>query len=128
MYDAFEAERKLDQYNLEGGRNYNYLRITCTQSEDHKALPGPREDPAGNKIKFKEIQEYLTDLEFDEEQQDVIWRTLSSILLLGEVEFQQQDDGMAEIKNVDIANQGNIVIYFITFKIVFQIIVTNTFS
>uniref|UniRef100_A0A1B6C2U7 Protein kinase domain-containing protein n=1 Tax=Clastoptera arizonana TaxID=38151 RepID=A0A1B6C2U7_9HEMI len=104
FYDALEAAGKLDKYLLESGRNYNYLRTSGNQ--DSKAPYGPRENPSGNIKMFKKIEESLTALEFDEEQQGVIWRTLAAILLLGDVEFQDQEDGLAGIKNTDIANKA----------------------
>lgn len=42
---------------------------------------------------------------------DFIWKTLSAILLLGEVKFTDDNNGEAEIQNVEIANIGIFFFY-----------------
>lgn len=102
-----DAERRLGEYNLEGGRSYRYLGTTGSDN-DHKAPPGPREQPNKNAKKFKEFDKSLAHLEFDDYQRERIYKTLAAILLLGEIEFVKQDDGKAGLANNEQASKGKV--------------------
>ncbi|XP_046675327.1 neither inactivation nor afterpotential protein C isoform X3 [Homalodisca vitripennis] len=104
FYDTHESEGTLSKYNLEEGRNYRYLGTSGSEN-DHKVPPGPREEPHRNIKKFKDFDQNLIDLEFDEAQREFIYKTLAAILLLGEIKFEKQDDGKAGLAGSDVANK-----------------------
>lgn len=107
FYDGLDAEGRLGEYSLDGGRSYRYLG-TAGSDNDHKAPPGPREQPNKSSKKFKEFDKSLAYLEFDEYQRERIYKTLAAILLLGEIEFVKQDDGKAGLANNDHASKGKV--------------------
>lgn len=71
-----------------------------------------RNDPAGNSLKFDELKETLKLLEM-EEHQEVIWKTLAAILILGDVRFAEGSNGEAEVQNTELANRGKFFFFYI---------------
>lgn len=108
MYDGFEVSGKLVDYLLSPGRKYRYLRLGDKGSGNKRSFK-VRNDPNGNALKFESLVKDMQSLEL-EEHFDIIWKILSAILNLGEVRFVEDNNGEAEIENMDIANRG-----FITF-------------
>lgn len=83
---------------LEPGRKYRYFRAE-DEPLDSK-LPYCRYDPQGNVAKFKQFEENLKLLDFDDEQLHSISKVLAAILILGNVRFS--DDGkFATIETMD---------------------------
>uniref|UniRef100_A0A182NBP7 non-specific serine/threonine protein kinase n=1 Tax=Anopheles dirus TaxID=7168 RepID=A0A182NBP7_9DIPT len=99
FYDTMDAEERLLDFSLEGGRNYRYLRISDATSSDK--LKYCRDDIAGNVKAFKEFEEQLLALEISQDILETIYRTLAAILLLGEVRFKEAD-GVTELENFDV--------------------------
>jgi myosin III len=84
-----DAEERLKDFTLEGGRTYRYLRIP---DQYHKSrLNYIRDDPLGNALKFKEFEQSLLALEFPQDTIDSIYNILAAILILGEVRFKESD-------------------------------------
>ncbi|RZF36430.1 hypothetical protein LSTR_LSTR010850 [Laodelphax striatellus] len=106
FYDYLVANNLLDKYKLEPGRKYNFLHTLGNDDSDIKSANGPRENTADNVDKLKEIKSYLEKMEFDEGHIETIFRSLAAILLLGEVRFQDQEDGKAEIKNPEVSSKA----------------------
>ncbi|KAJ4441704.1 hypothetical protein ANN_11562 [Periplaneta americana] len=102
FYDGLEASRRLEKYNLDGGRKYRYLRTQKTEGSTENIL-GVREDPQGNVQKFREFEENLKQLGFQDEQLHTLYSLLAAILVLGEIRFQEGDDNDAEVGNPDVA-------------------------
>lgn len=101
------AKGLLEKYQLESGRSYCYLRLKIDDKDkDSKCPAGPRENVDTSSEKFSKISQYLSDLQFEESQIEVIWKTLAAILLLGEVDYKDDDDGNADIKNEEIVDKG----------------------
>uniref|UniRef100_A0A182QQM6 non-specific serine/threonine protein kinase n=1 Tax=Anopheles farauti TaxID=69004 RepID=A0A182QQM6_9DIPT len=99
FYDTMDAEERLLDFSLEGGRNYRYLRISDAMSSDK--LKYCRDDIAGNVKAFKEFEEQLLALEISQDILETIYRTLAAILLLGEVRFKETE-GMTELENFEV--------------------------
>ncbi|XP_039280465.1 neither inactivation nor afterpotential protein C isoform X3 [Nilaparvata lugens] len=106
FYDYLVANNLLDKYKLEPGRKYNFLHTLGNDDSEIKSAEGPRENTADNVDKFKEIKSYLEKMEFDEAHIETIFRSLAAILLLGEVRFQDHEDGKADIKNPEISSKA----------------------
>lgn len=115
----------LDKYKLDSGRFYKYLRIYNSDDDENNqsaAPPGPREKPEDNIKKFEVIQKYLNDLEFETDEQELLWRVLAAILLLGEIDFKGDSEGKAELKDTEIANKGSLFFnHIICFRIIFRV-------
>lgn len=99
FYDAMAAEKKLDQYYLEEGRHYRYLRIPNTEIKTK--LVYCRYDVDGNLKRFNEFKEWMERINLTEDVLQTMYRVLAAILLLGEVRFQENGK-FAEIENVDV--------------------------
>lgn len=98
MYDALSASNELDSLSLDSGRKYRYLRTE--EEKVNSKLPYCRYNSGDNVNKFKEFEEALTLLDFDENQRTSIRKVLAAILILGNVRFN--DDGkFATIDTVD---------------------------
>lgn len=80
---------ELESLKLESGRSYRYLRVE-SEKLDCK-LPYCRNDEDGNVAKFKEFEEILKILDFEDNQIASIRKVLAAILILGNVRFT--DDG-----------------------------------
>lgn len=92
---------------LEGDTSYCYLRRSIDEADiDPKAPFGPREKTEENPLMYKRIKEFLTSLQFTETEQDVIWRVLAAIIILGEIEYIENEDGNADIKDASPADKG----------------------
>lgn len=96
FYDALEAENKLSDYKLQPGRPYRYFRLPETKA---KLSSRPRDNPKSNFKQFLIIQQNLLDLGIEEANCDVIWTVLAAILHLGDVQFKDTSDKIAEIDN-----------------------------
>lgn len=104
FYDALESDGNLPQWNLEGGRDYRYLRTRGSTTSNSKG--GPRENSSENPKQWRQLERDLQDLGLDKQQLQTFKNTLAAILLLGEVEFDQDDDGFAAVTNSDVAETG----------------------
>ncbi|XP_318814.5 neither inactivation nor afterpotential protein C [Anopheles gambiae] len=102
FYDTMDAEERLLDFSLEGGRNYRYLRISDGMSSDK--LKYCRDDIVGNVRAFKEFEEQLLALEISQDILETIYRTLAAILLLGEVRFKETD-GMTELESFEVISK-----------------------
>lgn len=56
-------------------------------------------------MKFDEINEALKLMELDD-YMEILWKTLSGILIIGEIRFREGTNGEAEVDNIDTANIG----------------------
>lgn len=100
FYDALNDANALESLKMEPGRKYRYLRV-----EDEKVdtkLPYCRYDIEGNVAKFKEFEDNLRLLDFEDDQLHSIRKVLAAVLILGKVRFS--DDGkFAAIETMDEA-------------------------
>lgn len=92
---------------LEREKSYCYFRRQISEEDvDQKAPLGPRDRPETNAASFRKLKESLTALQFEESEQDLIWKILAAIILLGEIEYKEDEDGNADIKDVDVVDKG----------------------
>lgn len=103
FYDAIKSQGILSEFKLEAERDYRYLRA---KSISTTGKPGPQENLSNNTQKFAEFESNLRDLQFEEEHVLAIKDTLSAILLLGEISFEDGDDGNAKIINQETVKAG----------------------
>ena len=83
------------------------MRRQIAEEDVNPRVPlGPRDKPEANAAYFRKLKESLTALQFEESEQNLIWKILSAILILGEIEYKEDGDGNAEIKEVDIVHKG----------------------
>jgi len=87
--------------SLKGGRNYNYLRTNGTNSKK-----GPRENVEENQKEWKLFEKDLQDIGMDPTSMTIIKKVLAAILLLGEIEFEQDDEGFARVGNQDVVESS----------------------
>lgn len=115
----------MSDYSLSPGRKYRYLRIGDKASGNKRSFK-VRNDPQGNSLHFNTLVEDLRAMEM-EEHFDTIWKILAAILILGEVRFLDDNNGEAEIENVETANKGIITCIIGTVNIFFfaRGVVTN---
>lgn len=69
------------------------------RTNGEKNTCSPRCDIDGNVKKFDIIREILVDFDFTEEQRDTIFSSLAAILILGQIEFQEGEEGSGKITN-----------------------------
>ena len=82
--------------------------ITCVRvpPQDYRFLPKHKFlDPADSAEKFKEFERTLDLLEISGDKQETVRKVMAAIILLGEVGFENGDDGVTII-NRDILNTG----------------------
>lgn len=104
------ADGKLQQYGLVDDRQYRYLRASQTEPGMPSSTPGtagPREDPTSNVRRFRETLDSMRDIGLEDDQIHTLWNTLAAILMLGEVQFQDDGKGQAELRAAEQANNGN---------------------
>lgn len=100
-----EAEERLRDFHLEGGRQYRYLRIPDVYIKSR--LNHVRDDPIANSAKFKDFELSLLALEISQDTLESVYKILSAILILGDVRFKDSDnDRKAAL--VDTRIVGNI--------------------
>lgn len=104
FYDGLEASDHLKTYFLPSGRKLRYLRITNKSTEKKRAFK-VRNDPQNNVIKLEELRECFKFMDI-EEHCETIWKILAAILILGEIQFVEGNNGEAELDNNEIANRG----------------------
>lgn len=107
FYDGLKDAADLEKYNLEADKSYCYLRRNILEDDkDAKVPPGPREDAEGNVVMFKRVCTLLEDLGFVEDEVEVVWRTMAAIILLGEIEYKDDDDKNADISNTEVVDKS----------------------
>lgn len=89
FYDAMDAEERLRDFYLEGGRHYRYLRIPDVYIKSK--LDYARDDYIGNTIKFKDFEQSLLALDFSQDTLDSIYKIFAAVLILGDVRFKESD-------------------------------------
>lgn len=85
---------ELEKYSLDPHRSYKYLR-----TNGEKNTISPRCDIDGNVKKFDIIREILVDFDFTEEQRDTIFACLAAILILGQIEYEEEEEGSGKVTN-----------------------------
>ncbi|XP_072936973.1 neither inactivation nor afterpotential protein C-like [Epargyreus clarus] len=98
FYDAMEAEGRLDDLCLQSERKHAYLRIP---DEPTKGPQGARETPQENVAHYKEFIDNLKELDFEEKDITFIENILAAILVLGNVQFIDGENGSAEVENME---------------------------
>jgi myosin-3 len=96
---------RLQHYHLAHECRYRYLRTQPADGSSKHGL-GVSEDPEGNAEKFRELQQELLDLGFQDDQFEIICRLLAAILNLGEVRFKEEMEEEAELENPEVAAKG----------------------
>lgn len=84
-----DAEERLRDFYLEGGRHYRYLRVPDTYSKSR--LNHVRDDPIGNAIKFKDFELSLLALDISQDTLESIYKIFAAVLILGDVRFKDSD-------------------------------------
>ncbi|PSN54627.1 hypothetical protein C0J52_10832 [Blattella germanica] len=104
FYDAMDFSGRLQQYNLDGGRKYRYLRTQPIEGSTENCH-GPRENPQGNVDKFRELEQDLRDIGFQDDQLDTLCNLIAAILILGEIKFKEVSADEAEVETPEMANR-----------------------
>ncbi|KAF5269227.1 hypothetical protein FQR65_LT02528 [Abscondita terminalis] len=97
FYDGIQASGELNKYLLADDRKCRYLRIPPNSKYDSR----PRDNPKSNVKKFQKIIEILKDFEFSEEEIQSILNTLAAIIILGDIDFVENEE--VEIENKECA-------------------------
>ncbi|KAK4879246.1 hypothetical protein RN001_007392 [Aquatica leii] len=97
FYDGIQASGELNKYLLTDDRQCRYLRIPANAKFDSR----PRDNPKSNVKKFQKILEILKDFEFTEEEIQSILNTLAAIIILGDIDFIENEE--IEIANKECA-------------------------
>lgn len=103
FYDTMQAEERLKDFYLEGGRTHRYLRVPETNVKSN--LKYCRDHPSDNVGKFKEFEKNLLELDFPQDSIDSINKILAAILLLGEVRYKNCENSAiaSELENPETA-------------------------
>lgn len=94
-----DAEERLNDFEMESGRHYRYLRIP--QPTDKSKLNYVRNDPIGNVLKFKEFERALMAIEVSPDVIESIYRILAALLILGEVRYKEGETASAKCEIED---------------------------
>lgn len=92
----------MDKYSLDAGRSYRYLRLP--EETPASKLPYVRDEPDANPARFDEFERLLRQLDFADEQLELVRRTLAAILILGNVRYMN-DGKFAVVENVEVAQR-----------------------
>ncbi|KAK9870540.1 hypothetical protein WA026_008102 [Henosepilachna vigintioctopunctata] len=98
LYDGLVSENLAEEYKLNTGREYRYLRVLEEERADR-----PRVEVNKNISKFKRIKDIMREFEFSTDEKETIFNCMAAILILGEVRFQEGENDSARIVNTDIA-------------------------
>lgn len=85
-----EAEERLRDFHLEGGRQYRYLRIPDVYIKSR--LNHVRDDPVANTARFKDFELALLALDISQDTLESIYKIFAAILILGDVRFKESDN------------------------------------
>lgn len=98
-----DAEERLKDFNLNGSRNYRYLRIPDRAMRG--SLEYVRDDRLGNVAKLKDFESALITLDVCQDTIDSIYRILASILILGDIRFKESSvDRKAALEDPQLAS------------------------
>jgi hypothetical protein len=100
-----ESRGRLKQYDLDAGRKYRFLRTEPLDNNSGNGF-GVREDPTGNVEKFKQLEQHLVHLGFQDNHLETMWNLLAAILNLGEIQFCKEQEEEAELENPEAAAKG----------------------
>lgn len=84
-----EAEERLKDFHLEGGRQYRYLRIPDVYIKSR--LNYVRDDPLANSAKFKDFELSLLALDISQDTLESVYKIFAAILILGDVRFKDSE-------------------------------------
>lgn len=99
-----ESEERLRDFDLEGGRQYRYLRIPEVYVKSR--LNYIRDDPEGNVVRFKEFEQALLALDISQDTLESIYKILAAILILGDVRFKESsNDRKAALVDPEIVSK-----------------------
>lgn len=96
VYDGLKESSKLEKYELNGDRQYRYLRINENSFSNQNNVDQ-------NVKKYKKVCEIMRNLGMKEEQIESIVSVLAAILNLGDVRFMELSQGIAGIENEECA-------------------------
>ena len=78
----------------------------CHPTQDYRFLPKHKFlDTVDSAEKFKELERTMDLLEISGDKQETVRKAMAAIILLGEVDFQDGDDGVT-IVNRDVLSTG----------------------
>ncbi|KAF5291882.1 hypothetical protein FQA39_LY14219 [Lamprigera yunnana] len=104
FYDGIQASGELNKYLLSDNRQCRYLRIPSNSKLNSR----PRDNPKLNVKRYEKILEILRDFEFTEEAIQSILNTLAAIILLGDINFIENEQ--TEIENTEcVANVAQLL-------------------
>lgn len=93
----------MNDFSLEGGRNYRYLRIP--ETEQQTKLKYCRDTPTENVESFKKFEQNLLNLDFQSDQIESIYNVLAAILILGNVRFKDGENTKAALENPEMVQK-----------------------
>lgn len=85
-----DAEERLRDFHLEGGRHYRYLRIPEVYIKSK--LNHIRDDPLANAAKFKDFELSLLALDIGQDTLESVYKIIAAILILGDVRFKESSN------------------------------------
>ncbi|CAD7079978.1 unnamed protein product [Hermetia illucens] len=103
FYDHMEANGLCENYSLEKGRKYRYLRIPG--EKQITKLKYARDSPAENANLYKEFEEILLDLDISRKNLETIRKIFAAILNLGDVRFKKNDKRAAEFEESEVVSK-----------------------
>lgn len=98
-----DAEERLRDFYLEGGRHYRYLRIPDVYVKSR--LNYIRDDPQGNAVKFKDFELALLALDISQDTLESIYKIFAAILILGDVRFKEGEHRKAALVDPEIVGK-----------------------
>jgi len=102
FYDGMDNEERLNDFNLESGRHYRYLRIPDTFVKSN--LDFVRDDTLENTLKFKDFEQALLALDISQDTLDSVYKIFAAILILGDVRFKEcENDKKAAMEDPTVA-------------------------
>nr|XP_022914379.1 neither inactivation nor afterpotential protein C [Onthophagus taurus] len=91
FFEGLKSTDRLSKYNLDPNQNYRFLRF-----DDRHLMKKSNEQKAKA---FGDVERYLAEYEFTEDQIDTIYSMLSAIILLGDVKFRPLENETAALED-----------------------------
>ncbi|GAB0088953.1 Neither inactivation nor afterpotential protein C [Sergentomyia squamirostris] len=99
FYDGISARNRLQDFSLDAGRKYRYLRVS--EGDGSGKIHQIRDDPEKNAERFDEFEQQLKEFGVEEAERNSVYSILAGILLLGEVKFAEEE-GVAVLESTEI--------------------------
>lgn len=95
VYYGLKKDGLSAQYFLDGHKSFRFLPIGDTDAEVSYYLNG-----------YQKLKEYLRFWDMEKVEQEFIFETISAIILLGQIQFDDEN-GTCFVANPNVLNNGN---------------------